>query len=429
MSLPQSLNFLDVQRKASSSRSYRTQISSSNAKDFVMGDEVVFDLPGNVANSYYDLGGTAYISFEVENGTNQALSFDGQCGAYVTWDRISLTSAGATLSNVTSVGNLINILFSTTVSPSYTGNIGRHLIGTKPSAADAGDIEDEGVQISASGGKLKVCLPLICLGLTQLTPARYVPAFSRDRLQLRLQLANAVTAFFAGGAGNVANNLVKINNPQLTFYTCELSPEVNAAVMQMTGGKFEMMANDWISATSSVSTSDTALTTTLGFTSGSLESVGFSHRVSANVADVTKHSFARVRSNLDEWNLSVNGKMYPNRSIVCKDSGAEALAELLCSRHEMHNFHANSSLGAGYAIDTYNGTDATEPSFYTAVELESFAQTDRVYAGINTVSAVTQLQLKYHTAPPANAVIDIYGLRSVKYVLDMTQLGTYEVYI
>ncbi len=427
MSLPQSLNFLDVQRKASSSRSYRSKLSSSNAKNFVCGDEIVWDLPGNVANSYYDLGGTAYVSFEVENTSNQAIMFDGQCGAYSLWNRMSVTSAGATLSNVTGLNNLINVLFSTTVSPQYTDNIGRHLLGTTK-AFDTGDISGHGFSIAAAG-KLKVCLPLICLGITQLTPARYLPAFSRDRLQIRLQLENAVTAFFAAAAGNVANSLIKINTPELTFYTCELAPEVNAAVMQMTGGKFEMMANDWIHATSSVSTNDSALTSTLGFTSGSLESVGFSHRPSAFIADVTKHSFARVRSNLDEWVLSVNGKLYPNRPIVCKDSGAEALAELLCSRHEMHNFHATSSIGDGYAIDTYNGVAETEPSFYTAVELESFAQTDRVYAGINTVSATTQLQLKYHTNPAVNAVIDIYGLRSVKYVLDMTQLGTYEVYI
>jgi len=428
MSLPQSLNFLDVQRKASSSRSYRSKLAPSNAKDFECGNEIVWDLPGNLANSYYDLGGTAYVTFEVFNDSDQQIFFDGCAGAYSLWNRMSVTTAGATLSNVTNLNNLINILFSTTVSPQYTDNIGQHLIGTSK-AIDTGNAENEGESIAA-GGKRKVCLPLICLGITQLTPARYLPAFSKDRLQIRLQLENAVTAFFAGATGDVANNKVKILNAELTFYTCELAPEVNASVMSMTGGKFEMMANEWIAAKSSVGVNAAALTATLGFTSGSLESVGFSQRTAAHINDVTKHSFARVRNYLDEWQLAVNGTLYPSRPILTSGTGAsEALAELLCSRHEVHNFHATSQVGDGYAVDTYNGTASTEPSFYTAVELESFAQTDRVYAGINTVSATTQLQLKFKPNSTVACEIDIYGLRSVKYVLNMADLGTYEVYV
>lgn len=438
MALPQPLNFLDQQRKAASSRSFRSKLASSNGITFNCGDEIVFDLGGNVSNSYYDMN-TMYVEFLVTNNDGANVKFDGGAGAYSLIERAQMTSAGSTLSNVSAYNNLVNCLFDSTVSSNYNRNVAHAMFGTSLEGKSY-----EGATIATTASR-KVCLPLILLAPCNTTPNRFFPAFSKDRLQIRLTLAEATTAFFHTVAG-LANSDISITGVSLNFYTVELAREVQAQIDQMTGGRYDMMCNDYIHASSSVVAGTTAHTATLGFTSGSLERVTVCHRTSGNIGDVTKHSFTRSSSNLSQWQLAVNNSLYPSRPLLVDGvSNAEVMSELLIADHALHNFGVTSNFNSNGATQSsyFNVSDASGVvvgSFLTAVELESFAGSEKVYAGINTVSATTQLQLEYNntsangddvstTAVPNNTTIDIYGLRTVKISLDMRNLGTYEIFV
>jgi hypothetical protein len=438
MALPQPLNFLDQQRKAASSRSFRSKLASSNGITFNCADEIVFDLGGNVSNSYYDMN-TMYVEFLVTNNDGANVKFDGGAGAYSLIERAQMTSAGSTLSNVSAYNNLVNCLFDSTVSSNYNRNVAHAMFGTSLEGKSY-----EGATIATTASR-KVCLPLILLAPCNTTPNRFFPAFSKDRLQIRLTLAEATTAFFHTVAG-LANSDISITGVSLNFYTVELAREVQAQIDQMTGGRYDMMCNDYIHASSSVVAGTTAHTATLGFTSGSLERVTVCHRTSGNIGDVTKHSFTRSSSNLSQWQLAVNNSLYPSRPLLVDGvSNAEVMSELLIADHALHNFGVTSNFNSNGATQSsyFNVSDASGVvvgSFLTAVELESFAGSEKVYAGINTVSATTQLQLEYNntsangddvstTAVPNNTTIDIYGLRTVKISLDMRNLGTYEIFV
>ena len=427
MALPQPLNFMDQQRKAASSRSFRSKLTSSNGINFNCGDEIVFDLPGNVANSYYDMN-TMYVEFLITNNDGAQVKIDGGAGAYSLIERAQITSAGSTLSNISAYNNLVNCLFDSTVSSNYNRNIAHAMFGTSLEGKSY-----EGATIATTASR-RVCLPLILLAPCASTPNRFFPAFSRDRLQLRLTLAEATTAFYHTVAG-LTNADISITGVSLNFYTVELAREVQAQIDQMTGGKYDMMCNDYIHASSSVVAGTTAHTATLGFTSGSLERVSVSHRVSGNIGNVQKHSFSRSSATL-----------YPARPLLVDGvSNAEVMSELLVADHALHNFGVSANFNSNGATQAsyFNVSDASgvvPGSFLTACELESFAGSDKVYAGINTVSATTQLQLEYNntsnngdgvstTAVPNNSTLDIYGLRTVKISLDMRQLGTYEIFV
>ena len=438
MALPQSLNYLDVQRRAAASRSFRSKLASSNGISFQMGDEIVFDLPGSVQNSFYDMN-SMYVEYTVTNNDGASVAFDGGAGAYSMWSRVSMSSAGATISNITGFANLANCLFDSQVGTNYSRNVAHNMLGTSLEGKSY-----VGASI-ANGTSRKVCLPLIALAPCNSTPPRFFPAMSRDRVQLRITLSDAATAFYHTVTG-LTDADIAITDVNLVFYTVELQPQVMQQIAQMTGNRFEIMCADYIHASSSVAKGSTAHTATLGFSSGSLEAVTVSHRCSDNISNVIRHSFTRSSANLSQYQLAVNNNLYPTRPLLVDNvSKAEAMAELQLSKHALKNFNepANFNSNGTALVDYYNVSDASGAvpgSFLTAIELESFAGSDKVYAGINTVAATTQLQLEYNntsnnavgvstTGVPENQTIDVYGLRTVKLVLDMSALGTFEIFV
>ena len=433
MALPQSLNYLDVQRRAAASRSFRSKLASSNGISFQMQDEIVFDLPGNVQNSFYDMN-SMYVEYTVTNGDGNDVAFDGGAGAYSMWNRVNMSSAGATISNLTGFSNLANCLFDSQVGTNYSRNVAHNMLGTSLEGKSY-----VGATIAA-GTSRKVCMPLIAIAPCLTTPSRFWPAMSRDRCQLRISLNDAATAFFHTAAGLLDAD-ISITDVNLVFYTIELQPQVMAQIAAMTQNRYELLCGDYIHASSSVAKGASAHTATLGFSAGSLEAITVSHRCSDNISNVTRHSFTRSSSNLSQYQLSVNNNLYPSRPLLVDAvSKAEAMAELQLSKHALKNFNepANFNSNGTALVDYYNVSDASgvvPGSFLTAIELESFAGSDKVYAGINTTAATVQLQLEYNntqdsvTNVPQNTTIDIYGLRTIKVVLDMAAGGVFEVFV
>lgn len=427
-------DFQDVKRKAAASRSYRSKVSSSNGINFTCGDSIVVDLPANQANSYFDFT-QAYLSFTVTNNDGASFKADGGAGYYSLLRNLSVVTAGQTVTQLNSMNVLVNALFDANVSSNYNRNIAHNMFGTSLEGK-----QYEGATI-ANGASRKVCLPLILNAPCDTTPSRYFPAFGRDRLTYRFQLEDAATALI--GDANLVNSNVAISDVELVYYTVELSGEAQRQVDALTGGVYQLLANDYLHASTSVVKGSTSLTSTLGFSAASLERVIVSHRVSDNIGDATKPSLgSRSTANLSEWQLIINSEPYPARPIKVNTTDcAEALCELQISSHALKdfshgaNFNSNGATQSGY-FNVVDASGADYGSFLCAVELESMSgKSDRVYSGIPTIGAVVQYNARYEntgagvTGVPNLMTVDFFAQRTVAMTLDMKNLGTWMIVV
>jgi len=430
-------DFQDVKRKAVASRSYRSKVSSSNGTSFNCGDVVSVDLPANQANSYFDFT-QAYLSFTITNGDGAAVKADGGAGFYSLIRNLSLTTAGQTVTQLNSMNVLVNALFDANVSTNYNRNIAHQMFGTSK-----GGEMFEGATIDAAGTR-KVCLPLILNAPCDSQPTRYFPAFGRSRLTYRFTLEDAKTALI-GDAG-LENSNITISDFELVYYTVELSGEAQRQVDNLTGGIYQILANDYLQASTSLAQNATSLTATLGFSAASLERVIICHRVAANIGNATKPSLgSRSTANLSEYQIIINSEPYPQRAIKVNTTDcAEALAELMISNHSLKNFSHDSNFNTKSVSTTesyYNVVDASGAdygSFLAAVELESMSgKSDRVYSGIPTIGAVVQYSGRYENTgagmtsggSPELMQVDFFAQRTIAMTLDMRNLGTWMVVV
>tara|TARA_R110002020_G_scaffold142570_3_gene314767 strand:- start:2797 stop:4119 length:1323 start_codon:yes stop_codon:yes gene_type:complete len=431
-------DFQDTKRKAAASRSYRSKVSSTNGTSFTCGDVMVLELPGNVANSYFDFT-QCYLKFKITNGDGSAVRPDGGAGAYSLIRNLQLTTAGQTITQLNNYNVLINALFDANVSSNYNRNIAHNMFAT---SLEGKQYEGESI---ANGADRVISLPLVLCAPCDTSPQRYWPAFSRDRLQFRFTLEDAKTAFIGDTA--LENSNISITDVELVYYTIELSGEAQRQVDALTGGVYQLLANDYLHASSTVAKGASSLTATLGFSAASLERVIVTHRVSDNIGDATRPSLgSRSTANLSEWQLIINSEPYPARPIKVNNTDAsEALAELMISDHSLKNFghganfNSNGATQAGY----YNQVDAsggTYGSFLTAVELESMSgKSDRVYSGVPTIGAVVQYNARYENTGtvsgaqvqyvPDNTTVDFYAQRTIACTLDMRNLGTWQIVV
>jgi len=333
---------------------------------------------------------------------------------------------------------LVNALFDANVGTNYNRNIAHQMFGTSK-----GGEMFEGATIDAAGTR-KICLPLILNAPCDTQPSRYFPAFGRDRLTYRFTIEDAKTALI-GDAGLVNSNIT-ISDFELVYYTVELSGEAQRQVDALTGGVYQILANDYLHASSSLAKSATSLTATLGFSAASLERVIVSHRVAANIGDATRPSLgSRSSANLSEWQIIINSEPYPARPIKVNTTDcAEALAELMISNHSLKNFSHDSNFntkGVATTESYYSVVDASGAdygSFLTAVELESMSgKSDRVYSGIPTIGAVVQYNARYENTgasmtsggSPELMTIDFFAQRTIALTLDMRNLGTWMIIV
>ena len=112
------LNYGKTRQKASSSRSYRVKVPSSNGTSFTLGNTINIDLPSNMRNTYIDFA-NSYLSFKVKRtdnltdgsvGTGSVVLGSGGCGAYSLINRLEAVVGSQTIFSVNNYNQLCDML-------------------------------------------------------------------------------------------------------------------------------------------------------------------------------------------------------------------------------------------------------------------------------------------------------------------------------
>ena len=468
----ESLDFSKVKQRAVQSRSYRVKLPPSNATSFSPSQTVEFNLPANQAGTYWN-SNQCYLKFKFTNtSVNNAAGavrcdFD-RAGAYGLIRRMQVSTAGAMVSDLDRFNVLANAMIDTDASQEWKESVGHTLVGTTGLM--------RGAAVSAGSPSRIFCLPLILSPLSQTSPHRLIPLFSLSGLQVRFTLEEAAVAFKVPSNTDVPG--YALSEVELVYQATELSPNAQAAIDQMTGGRYDILATSWMHSSATLQAANSGLTANLGFSVSSLERVIICHRKNITVSGAnqkTGYSLGgRCGAGLQQYSLLINSEQFPARPIVRGDvSAAEPLAEMLLASHSLVDFTSGSGLNNGftagdvggalnlgfsrsanlqpnpgvilqdpYQLDDPAGTSAgaigaaldvaATPSdvgtFLAAIELESGVsdgKSSHIYSGISTLASTVQYVATYSGAVNADITVDFFAQYTLLMSLSMSGTGTW----
>lgn len=458
------LNYADVRQKASSSRSYRVKVPSSNGTKFSLGQTINIDLPSNMRNSYIDFA-NSYLSFKVTcaKTPNDAADIvatlgSGGAGAYSLFRRLEGVVGSQTLFSVENYSQLVDILMDMEVNHNYKNGVGAVLMGTNSNKSKGRPVGRAAASATAAPTS-QFCLPLIgnCLFNTE----KYIPAFSSEQIRLRLVLddiANAVISV-AGAGGVSANSDIELTEVEMVVYMVEVDENIQQMIQEQNGGVFSLVGDDYRHAQGSLAADANNGSVVTGFSFGSLNRIlgAFTPTACRTLATC---AFSRSTADVTSIAFSVNGQKLPAREVkelgasmaqgtTGGGGGAESLAEALVADRQLSNFNHQSSLattataagGAATAVDNISdflvgntpanvdGTVDDIGTYFFAIDTERVrGDLSKMYAGINTIGAVTQLETTHDTAPEA-CNIDVFANYTTKLTLDVNGANVYEVQI
>jgi len=475
----ESLAYNNIKRRAVSSRSYRVRLPPSNATSFVPGNVIQFDLPANLAGTYFN-SNQCYLKFNLKNtsvsGAAGAVagSQNGRLdrpGAYSLIRRLQISTAGAQLQDTDKYNVLACAMLDTDASHEWKASVGKSLCGIQTSGAGewVGGTTTAGPSPVPLPNGRDYCLPLILNVLSQSTPHRFFPLFSLSPIQMRFTLEDAATVFkLAAGTANYA-----ISDVELVMMLTELSPSAQASVDAMTGGRYDILATSWSNSTATKGAGADSLTANLGISVSSLERVIIIHRKQA-VANGTIATFTlggRDTAAITEYSLLINSEQYPARPIRADSAfGAEPMAELLQADHALANFQKGNGLNNALLISASNYApnnmffmqDPVAPAdnvgyvltngdqdveggvgalgvvdgsnigyFVASIELESGisdGKSSHIYSGISTLASTVQFLGKYNSANAGDTyTLDFFSNFTVLISLNMKGTGVYSV--
>ena len=422
-------NFPDGKSRAVSSKSYRSLIPSSNGQSFNLNNVIEFALPSGVRNTYFD-GQSCYIKATLNNtNATNSVKFEGS-GFYSLISKVEFLSGGSVLSTIDQYSVLVDMMLDAESSDAYKNNTGAILCGMNASKI--------GGRTLAHGGATPttVCVPLI------LTPFmmtnRMIPSFSNDVIRVRITLNTAIAGLVTAVDGaTVTDAEIQLTNVAMGIYQVELSQEAQNLVDEMTGGVYDLTFDDYRNASSTIDTTVTSHTATLGFSFSSLNRVFVCHRPQASLTEDNAASQGnRSQNKLIDTKLVVNGISYPQRSLTDTATsagdtatGAEILAEsLICDRSLGVFSHDNSLQSANSTFLLNNGdgkTDGACGRYYYQIDLEAVrGDTEKMYSGLNSLGATVQIQNTYATTSSAHR-LDVFAQYTQNMRLDMNGAGVF----
>ena len=480
------MNYPAVKKRAISSRAFRVKIPSSNSTSFTPSQTINVDLPSNLAGQFYDFQNQMYLKLRLKlTGTyvtGESVALD-RGGIYSIFQRVSLSTAGATIADVNNYNLLCTALLDTDASFDYRASVGRTLLGLTNSLRGKNWVStsNAGAGVVDENGYATFCVPLICLPVSNCTPMRYIPAFSLSPLQLRIVLSDFATAFQT--TSPEVNHSYIVDEVEVVARMIELSPSAMAQLSAYTGGQYSILCNAWANATATKEAGALQLTAPLGFSFSSLERVLIIHRSTASASSVLHYSLGnRTKGYLSQYNLLINSEMYPSRVIDCSATdGSEPMSEYLLSDHSLTAFSKSTCLDNGYdvigatqvlsdigfsqsggfsnpsqnlvqvspfslneplgttagtvAIDQIGATPAVVAAgsnigtFICAVELEglSHGKSATTYSGISTLGSTTQFVGQYSQATAYSLRLDFFGQYTILMNLNMNGSGVWSV--
>lgn len=413
-----------TKRRAVSSRGYRTLTPASNGSSFTASQTINIDLPGNVQNTFFDFG-SSYLKLRLTNNDTNAgdvIKLEGGCGIYGMIKKIEIVTGGNVISTIDEYGALVDKFLTSDAAAQFKNNTGAILAGTTSD-------KFAGAQIAGAGGSQTFCIPLVLTPL--FNSAKYLPAFSRDQIRMRITLNSAAS----GTIGGATDAELAIDNVEFNCYMVELSSAAMQMVNESVNGQYNIVVDDYRHAAATLANGATTLNAVVGFSFSSLNRVIVLHRPNDTInAAATVSVGNRGTALLQEINVLVNGEQYPARQIkdlgVTATGGAEVLAEALVADRSLGYFGHDSSTGlpASFCIAAPAGGDGTFGNYFISIDMESMRadDADKLYAGVDTLGAVVSVNAKYNTAPEAFRV-DCYAQYTMSLMLDMNQSGTYSV--
>ena len=431
------LNFAEVRRRAVAARAIKMKLPATNGSSFSPGQSIVVQLPGNLENTFYDLSKT-YLRLTITNsagggGANDAY-LDGNSGAYCLFDRFTASQSGAVINDITGYNVLVSALMGAHSTKDYNMNIGSTLIGT--GSAGAAKV---GALVSDAGAAITVCLPLAACGLSQLTPQRYLPAFSRGPTQLQYYLDSMVNSVVSAGTPVLA-----ITDVELVTTAIQLSPDAGRMIDELVGGRYTMLMSDYRGTSATVTGSGAAQTqvSTLGFSFSSLDRVFWVARSADSQVQANNSIGARSNATASEYSMTIGGVQYPDRPVVAGGAidtagyGAGAMAEVLVALGSLNNFNAPTQFNVGinyasqskYGVSDADGsTEAKTGSFVGAIEAESMEGSSGLFSGANSVGSVVQFKHEFSALPAKAFTLNYYANFTSQLVLDMRGQGVFQI--
>lgn len=412
------LDYGDVPPRASSSRSLRTEVVPSNGNSFNMNQTIIFDLPSNVSNTFWDAQ-SSYVRLNFTNNDTAAgdtVKFEG--GGFPTCiRRIEMLLGGQTLCSIDSYNVLYQMLFDLDTSGQFRSNAGARLFGA---ANDA-----EGETVAGAGGVRQVCFPLALTPIVQ--SSKYWPLFGREPLRIRIELDTSAR----GLIGAASNAEITIDEVALVMYQLELGNDVMSQVAANSGGMMRIAMPSYQHHQATLGQGASSVATTLGFSMSSLNRVLVAQRLQVvTPAFVTIGN--RSQCNLTQANIKIGGVQYPQIALKDRnDDGAETLAEALVSQRALLTWGHDSSIELGAAgTGGFTGNEPTGDGnantghYLIELDLESQrVDAGSLVAGVNCIGQVVQFESTYDAGVGAAHVLDIFGEHTIMAQLDMQSLS------
>jgi hypothetical protein len=415
------LNYADTKMKASSSKSYRVKIPSSNGTNFSMNQTIDIDLPSNVRNTYLDFS-SSYLRFNVTNNNANAIKLCGQ-GAYCLIKKLECVVGSQTLFSTDNYNQLVDMLLDQDTNSNYKNGAGRVLFGS-------GSLKFTGFAIAANAVK-SVALPLV--GNILYNSEKYIPLHSAEKIRLKLTLDTAAL----GTIGAATDAEIALSDVNFVCYFVEVDEEVQQMIDSSTGGIYSIVGDNYSHASNSMANNASQVTIQTGFSYGSLNRILLSFNPTVSrVAD--RNSFCRSQSRLLEASVLVNGQKVPARPVqditVAAGSlgSAEVLAELLIADKALHSFSHASSFG-GTSVDAFTLTtadtagasNATCGTFMVSIDTERVrGDSNKIYSGINTIGSTVQVQAEMTPDANSAASVDAFANYTTKFTLDASPEGS-----
>lgn len=420
------LNYAAVPPRASSSRALRNEVVPSNGSSFTANSTIIFDLPSNVPNTFFDTH-SSYVSMLVTNGDATDVFFSSN-GFPCAIRRMVIELGGQTLFSLDHYGELFSAMMDLDAAADYKDNAGAVLFGSSSGF--------RGHQLQETGNAAnvrRVCFPLF---LTPLMANKYMPSpMSRDRMRIRLEMDTAARGFVAEDAG-VTDAQITYTDVKFVQYNLELGADVMSQVAAAAGGSFKIACPSYQHHQASIAANATSISPTLGFSMSSLNRLIILQQLQAVTA--TRETIGnRSYMDLERVSVNVGGVKYPQLDIKISagaTTGApEALAEALISQRSLTTVSQVTSINSvgtsvvNYTVDEASGNDAANTGkFLLDIDLESQRAganpESQLVAGVNTIGAVVQAKLDYANAIGAAHVLNFYGEHTILLMLDLNTL-------
>ena len=371
-------------------RAIRQNVPPYNGATFTPGSTLMFNIPTSRPNHFLN-GRMTYIKFTINNTDAETAAPDYIADSV--FQSLTLYHGSNQLENRREYG--VWSMVERDMFP--TANKQRVYQGQHAATARTG------ISITASGGTLVVCMPLLS-GLVGKSAPKYLPTFAMTGGDLRLEMELASTA--NGLFHDTAETDWTLSNVELILEYGELTPSATAAIMQA--------YPDFVFSFDTIEQS--AQTLTAGATSyqiliparySRLKALYSTFRKTANIGTALAKSVSQRMAppNMTSWYYSVGGVHFPPTPV---GGYIETAAEVVKTFHGLGDEEDWNLNLAQWATTTYSAS--ADYGFLVAQDMEWLTQkSDSAISGIDTKTLDSYLIMSFSSAFSSNLSVDNFA--------------------